>query len=125
MAYVALVTLLLLSQYFFFTIRVGQSRGEIKAPAMTGSEEFERKLRVQLNTLEQLIIAIPAMWICAHYFSANVAAILGVGFFIGRALFSMAYTSDPTKRAPGMILGVLSYAIMIGCSLYGIIGQLL
>ena len=65
------------------------------------------------------------MWICAHFFSVNVAAILGLGFFIGRALFSIAYNTDPSKRAPGMIIGVVSYMIMIGCSLYAIITQLL
>lgn len=125
MKYVALVTLLLLLQYLYFTIRVGRSRGEVKAPAMTGSDAFERKLRVQLNTLEQLIVALPAMWVCAHYFSANVAAGLGMMFFIGRALFSMAYMNDPSKRAPGMVIGFLSYVIMIVCSLYAIISELI
>ena len=54
---VALVTLIILLQYNYFTIQVGRARGsEIKAPATSGSELFDRRLRVQLNTLEQLIV---------------------------------------------------------------------
>ena len=53
MAYVALVTLLLLVQYFVFTLLVGAARGKsgIQAPAVTGDENFERAYRVQMNTL--------------------------------------------------------------------------
>lgn len=123
---VALVTLLLLMQYIYFTARVGMMRDKVKAPAMTGHEGFEKRLRVQLNTLEQLIITLPAMWICAHFFRPDVAAALGTVFIIGRFLFSAAYVSDkPEKRAAGMVMGFLANVALILCSLWAIGSQLL
>ena len=121
----ALVTLLLLLQYFYFAFRVGSARGDIKAPAMTGNNDFECKLRVQLNTLEQLILMLPSMWLCAYFFHPQVAAGLGVVFLVGRALYSRAYVSDPSKRGAGMILGVLAYVIAIAASFYGVLSSLI
>ena len=63
MEYVALVTLLLVIQYLTFTMLVGAARSKsgIKAPAIAGDEHFERAYRVQMNTLEQLVLTLPAL----------------------------------------------------------------
>ena len=100
MEYVALVTLLLLCQFIFFMGLVGKARvaGDVQAPAVTGDENFERAYRVHINTLEQLMITLPAMWVCAYYFSPTVAAALGMAFLIGRALYGRAYAADPSTR---------------------------
>lgn len=122
MSYVALVVIILLIQYFFFAMSAGAARGKggVKAPAVSGDENFERALRVQMNTLEQLIITLPAMWICATYFSANVAAVLGIVFLIGRFVYWSAYMGDPAKRGTGMMIGVLANGGLVGCSLYAL-----
>ena len=89
MEFVALVTLLLLFQYMTFMMLCGAARAkaDIKAPAMSGDENFERALRVQLNTLEQMVITLPAMWVSGMYFNPTVAAVLGLAFFLGRLLY--------------------------------------
>ena len=47
---IALITLIILIQYSYFTFRAGMSRGkEVAAPAVTGTERFERALRVQIT----------------------------------------------------------------------------
>ena len=48
---------------------VGRARAKygVLAPAMTGHPDFERANRVHMNTLENLIIFIPAVWIFATY----------------------------------------------------------
>jgi hypothetical protein len=127
MTLVALVTLLLLLQYIIFQMLVGKARTEhgIKAPACTGHELFERAYRVQMNTLEQLIIVIPAMWICAEFFSPGVAAGLGLVYLVGRFVYRSGYVKDPESRGPGMIIGFVGYLGLIGCGLWGVIGQLL
>ncbi len=127
MSYVALVTLLLLIEYMYFTGQAGMARGRagIQAPAMTGDETFERALRVQVNTLEQLIITIPAMWICANYFRADVAAILGAIFFIGRLVYRSAYMKDPTTRVSGMVTGFLANVVLILSAGWGVVANLL
>jgi len=127
MNYLALVSLLILAQYIFFTMRAGLARGKdtVVAPAMTGDEKFERRLRVQLNTLEQLAIVIPAMWLCAHFFRADLAAGFGVLFLIGRFMYSAAYLSEPAKRGPGMIVTMFSNVALILCTLFGVARNLI
>ena len=92
MELVALVTLLIIGQYTVFTGLCGKARAQsgIKAPAVTGDENFERAYRVQMNTLEQMAIALPAMWVCGLYFNTTLAAGLGLvflwaAFYIGTA----------------------------------------
>jgi uncharacterized membrane protein YecN with MAPEG domain len=124
MAYVALVTLLLLVQYFVFTLLVGAARGKsgIQAPAVTGDENFERAYRVQMNTLEQLVLTLPALWLSGRYFDPLVAALLGLAFFVGRVLYRAGYVKDPAKRGPGFGIGMLATLGLIGTALWGVIG---
>ena len=126
MHYVALVTLLLICQYVAFMMLCGaaRSRSGIKAPAVTGDEGFERAYRVQLNSLEQLIITLPAMWLSAMYFSDLVAASLGLVFFIGRIIYRAGYVADPAKRGPGMIIGFLANIGLIITASWGILTTL-
>ena len=74
------VILLALVEYIVFTGLVGRARGKYKvpAPAMTGHPDFERANRVHQNTLESLIVFIPALWIFGLYLSHVVGAVLGV-----------------------------------------------
>jgi len=127
MAYVALVTILLLIQYTFFTLMAGMARGKdtVVAPATTGDEMYERRFRVQINTLEQLMVTLPAMWVCANFFRADVAAALGFVFFISRFIFSALYVKDPKSRAPGFIVGFFSNVGLMLCALFGVIRHLL
>lgn len=122
---VALVTMLILLQYMYFSARVGMLRGKVPAPAMTGDELFERRLRVQLNTLEQLIVTLPALWVCAHFFRPDVAAILGTVFIVGRFIFSATYVKNPPSRTLGFVLGFLANVGLILCSLWAIGSKLL
>ena len=60
---VAIVTLISLLLYFMMGLRVGEGRTKfgIVAPAVTGHPEFERRYRVQMNTLEWLPIYIVSL----------------------------------------------------------------
>lgn len=122
---VALVTLLLLFQYMVFMMMCGmaRSRGQVKAPAVSGDEAFERAFRVQMNTVEQLVITLPALWISGYYFSANIAAALGLVFFLGRVLYRVGYMKDPKKRGPGMMIGFLANVALVLTALWGVIGK--
>ena len=76
MQLVAIVIGLALMEYMWFTMRCGQARGrrDVAAPAMSGDPEFERALRVQYNTLEQLAIFVPSMLLFGSYVNAGAAA---------------------------------------------------
>ena len=123
MAWVTIVAMLALLEYFFFSIKVGQARGKygVKAPATTGNEHFERYHRVHQNTLEQLVMFIPSLFTFANLVSAMWAAILGVVFIIGRAVYFNLYIGNPDKRGPGVLISVLATAVLIIGSLIGAI----
>jgi uncharacterized membrane protein YecN with MAPEG domain len=61
----SLVTVLTLLVYQVLVINVGRARAKYKVmpPATSGDENFERVLRVQQNTLEQLVAFLPALWL--------------------------------------------------------------
>lgn len=127
MAFTALVTLLLLLQYLAFSLLVGRERvrHDIRAPAVTGHEDFERAYRVQMNTLEQLLVVIPAMWITAEFFFLPVVApLLGLAFFTGRVIYRNAYTRDPQSRTAGMAIGMLAMLGLLLCALWGAVTHL-
>jgi len=123
MQYVSLVTILLLIQYLIFTMMVGAARGKsgIKAPAVTGDEHFERAYRVQMNTLEQLVITMPAQWLS----EPTVAAALGLTYFVGRVLYRAGYMKSPEKRGIGFGIGFLGTVGLIGTALWGIIDNVI
>ena len=123
---VALVTLLLVCQYVAFMMLCGAARSKsgIKAPAVTGDDNFERAYRVQMNTLEQLLVTLPALWLSALYFMPLVAAALGLTFFLGRILYRAAYIRDPAARGPGMIIGFLANVGLLLTALWGVLTRL-
>ncbi len=127
MEYVAIVTTLALMQAFYFAVKVGQQRGAhgINAPATSGHPDFERAFRVHQNTLEQLIVVVPSLWIFATYWRPEIAAGLGLVFVIGRQVYSSAYRGDPSKRTIGFSIGALATAILLLGSLVGAIMNLL
>ncbi|MFK8015065.1 MAG: MAPEG family protein [Gammaproteobacteria bacterium] len=117
MEWVAIVTALMLLQYIYFTVRVGKARGEsgIKAPATSGDPVFERHFRVQQNTLEQLVVSVPALWMFGWFVDARIAALLGVIYVIGRFMFQRSYVADPATRGAGFLTGMLAtLALLIG-----------
>ena len=123
MTYVVLVTVLILFHYTYMGYQVGMARGKsgVKAPKMTGDETFERTLRVQLNTMEQLIVTLPALWMCAVYFNPLVAAILGFAFFVGRVIYGIAYIKDPSTRTLGMTIGFLANILLLVGAVVGVV----
>jgi glutathione S-transferase len=119
----AAVTLVAALVYFLITGGVARARSQygIKAPAVTGHEGFERIYRVQMNTLEQMAMFLPALWLYAAYVSDRGAAVGGLVWIVGRVIYALAYTRDPTKRGPGaMITLVATAGLWLGAA-YGVI----
>ena len=116
---VAIVTILALAQFIFFTIQVGSMRGKhgVKAPAVTGHPEFERMFRVQQNTMEQLVAFIPALWIYAYLVNPFWGAAMGLVFIVGRFIYRASYVKDPDSRGIGFTLTFLPTAVMLVWSL--------
>jgi glutathione S-transferase len=102
MHYVAIVTVVALLQFFWFGWQVGV-------------------FRVHMNTLEQLVVFLPALWIFASFVSALWAAILGAVFIVGRAIYAVTYVKDPKKRSAGFALTALpELALLIGILIWAV-----
>lgn len=127
MALVVIVVALALLEYIFLSMQVGMGRGkyDVPAPAISGHPTFERLYRVQMNTLEQLIVFLPSIWLFATYVSANWAAALGVLFIVGRFVYFKNYVKDPEKRTIGFLLTFSANVIMLIGALIGAAGTLL
>lgn len=127
MEYPALVTIVALFEYMFFAYRVGSGRikHNVPAPATSGHEVWDRMYRAQVNTLEQLIVFIPALWLFAWFVHPLYAAVIGLLFVIGRPLYFFAYVRDPGSRTAGFMMGFLSVAVLLIGGLVGVLGKLL
>ncbi len=121
MALVHLVIALALVEFFVFGAAVAKARARygVAAPATTGHEIFERYFRVQMNTLELLVMFIPAIWIFARYISAPAAAALGVVFLVGRVIYFRSYVKEPKSRELGFALSAGPVMFLLIGAIFG------
>jgi glutathione S-transferase len=119
------VTILAVIFYIVTAIRVGRMREKhnIAAPAMTGHPEFERAVRVQMNTLEAMPVFLPALWIAAYYFTKVplLAPALGLVWIVGRIVYMQAYMADPSKRSLGFSISALAQIALLILAIAGIV----
>src|SRR5271157_3661014 len=118
-----IVTLLALLEYSILGVMVGQARQRygVEAPATTGNPDFERYFRVHENTLESLIVFIPAVWIFSLTVSYHFGVALGLLFVIARIIYASGYLSAAAKRAPGAIATAVINGILVLGSLIWIV----
>ena len=126
MELVALVILLAILEYQFFSFKVGMARQkyDVKAPATSGHEIFDRYYRVHINTLEQLIVFIPAILVFAYFAVPVYAAGLGAFFLVGRIIYYVSYVNDPEKRTLGFVVGWIPTVLLVLADLASIVMQI-
>jgi hypothetical protein len=120
--YPSLVTALTLLLHQVLTVNVGRARAKYKImpPAMSGDENFERVVRVQQNTLEQLVFFLPALWLFSFYVNSLWGAVLGSVWLIGRIIFAWGYYQAAEKRVAGFAISTLSGISLVLGALVGI-----
>lgn len=123
MHYVELVAILAVIQFIAFGALTGRARARagLKAPAVTGDEGFERMYRVQMNTLEVMVVFLPALFLAARYWSPVFVAATGAVYLVGRLLYWRAYVADPARRGPGFALSMLPTLVLAIAALVGIL----
>jgi len=122
---IAVVTSLALIEYLWIGFSVGQARTRysVEAPATTGNEIFERWFRVQQNTLEQLVVFLPSLWMFGHYVSSRLGGLIGLAFVAGRYLYARGYVEDPHQRGRGFMIGFVATAVLLAGALLGAVGR--
>jgi glutathione S-transferase len=117
----ALVSLLALATYQATALLVGRARIRhgVRPPATSGPEEFERSLRVQQNTLEQLVFFLPAFWLAVLFSDVAAASVLGLIWVGGRIAYAVGYLQAPEKRGPGFGISFLSGVALLVMAVVG------
>ena len=121
MAWVDLVALLSIIQLVVFGVLVGRARGQygIAAPATSGHPVFERYFRVHMNTIETLLVFLPALWIAARYWPPRYVALVGAVYLVGRVVYLKAYVREPKSRSLGFSLSMLPTLALVLAALVG------
>jgi glutathione S-transferase len=119
----AWITLVALFLYVLITMKVSLARKqyEVKAPSVDGPPAFLRVMRVQANTVEQLVWFLPALWLCAVYLSDVAAALGGILWLIGRTIYAVSYYRDAAKRGFGFTLALVATILLMLGAAYGLI----
>jgi glutathione S-transferase len=127
MPYVHIVLALALCEFFLFSVAVARARAtyHVPPPATTGHEVFERYFRVQMNTLEQLVIFVPSIILFSAYVSPWLAAALGLVFIGGRAVYFRGYVRAAEGRHLGFLLSVIPNLTLLVGGLLGAAWRLL
>lgn len=127
MTLVHLVIALALVEFFVFLNAVGRAREiyKVPAPATSGNEVFERYFRVQMNTIEQLVIFVPAILLFGRYVHPLIAAALGLVFILGRWVYFRGYIKGPQKRGVGFLISVIPNSLLLLGGLIGAVVSLL
>ena len=116
----AVLTALAVLFYEMLVLRVNPAcrRYGVKSPATTGNVEFERILRTQQNTLEQLPAFVAGVWWAAVFGGALFARVCGAIWLLARVVYvwlhgrglSRAYATTPAYLA---IFAMNGYSLVI------------
>lgn len=118
-----LVTVFVLIVYLGMTVMVGRARKRhnIPAPQTSGPDDFLRVIRVHENTVEGLVLFLPALWLFALTVQDGWAALVGVFYPIGRIVYARGYYAAAEKRELGFLIGAVSSMILLAGSLVALL----
>lgn len=122
-----LAILLAIIVYFVLGGIVGAARAKygVEAPASSGHPEFDKRNRVHMNTLEQLVIFVPAAMLAAPVLGDAIAGGLGLIWTVGRYAYARAYYRDPKSRSLGFALTILPTLVLVIAAAWGAIRTML
>jgi glutathione S-transferase len=122
-----LATIAALLVFVWTGVMVSRARRRtgIKAPATSGDPAFDRVFRVQMNTLEQIVLFLPSLWLAAVVFSDRWAAAAGLVWVVGRVIYARAYYVAAEGRGPGFYMTVAPTFILLISAAIGLVRGLL
>jgi glutathione S-transferase len=129
LAYPAAATILAIVIYLVQSknVAMGRIKYNVLAPKTMGyNDNFDRIMRVHVNTLEQMPIFIPLLWIFALTISAYYSCVLGILWAIGRVAYSIGYykSAEGRHNLIGYLSDLAGLILLVG-SIYGSVNLLL
>lgn len=111
--------------YIYFGFRVARARIKygVQAPSMDGPPEFQRTVRVQANTLEQLVPFAIAAILFGTSVSDPIGGLLGLIWCGARIYYGIAYVRNPNSRIPAFVVSLAITFILLFGSLLGFLSD--
>ena len=121
--YPGLLSSVALLVYYFTLLQAGLARVKygIKAPSHDGPEEYVRKVRVNHNTNEHLLLFLPGLLLFSFAVDPIWSFIIGIVWTIWRIKYALDYYKDAEKRGPGLYFSMPPIYIFVLGSLIGFI----
>lgn len=122
-----LVTLFTLLVYLILALNSALARNKygVKLPRLDGPDDYLRIMRAHVNTLEQIVLFLPLLWLTAFATNDEMAAMVGVAWPLSRILYALGYYRSVEGRLPGFILGFLVIVALFILSAIHIVRSLL
>jgi glutathione S-transferase len=119
----SLVTALAVLLYVVLSVNVSRARGRynIPAPAMTGDPAFERVFRVHHNTLEQLVVFLPSLWLFSYFVSPVWGGWIGFLWILACIFYAWSYYRAAASRGPGFIISMICSLVLLLGSIGGML----
>ncbi len=96
-------------------------RHGVKAPAMTGHEQFERALRVQMNT-RRMGDHLPADAVDRRvWFGGWIPPVAGFVWVVGRVTYMIGYIAAPEKRGTGFMIQAGAALVLLVAAIAGLV----
>ena len=67
---------------------------------------------------------LPSLIATGMFLSTVFAAVVGIVFIVGRAVYYVGYTQDPDKRGMGMVITFSSNVVLLLSGLVGVLLEL-
>uniref|UniRef100_A0A8D0GZP0 Leukotriene C4 synthase n=1 Tax=Sphenodon punctatus TaxID=8508 RepID=A0A8D0GZP0_SPHPU len=113
-----------LAAYFFLQVVYARRAYGISPPNVSGSPEFERIFRAQVNCSEYFPLFLAALWQAGLFFHQGLAAVLGLLYLYSRYIYFMGYKKSSSGRLAPMYFSAGVLWILIGQAAVGILHYL-
>jgi glutathione S-transferase len=113
--------------YAWISINVGRARAQfgVPAPQSGGHPEFDKRYRVQMNTVEQSVLLMPGVLLGTPVLGDMFAGALVATWALGRVLFALAYYKDPAKRSLGFAMTFIPGLMLVVAAAKGAVSALI
>jgi glutathione S-transferase len=98
-----------------------RAKHKIEAPSVVGHPAFERAHRTHINTVENLVVVIPLLWIASVFYGGQIPFWIGLVWVVSRVLYAVGYAQTNAQlREPGAGLGFLSLIALLVLAAIGL-----